>query len=540
MAEGSGYPRATAADQRAFESSKAQIQTLLTNHVALELVLTGLVIDQLLLVQPDAYLGPGLGPSLLSVRLTAIGALLLGALLPRLSGTRYRLAEERSTSCASARWLLAESWWVAASPFFYFFAFAHGPWLGVVSWLVPVVGMSITGRRLRCSYQDQLKTALILGAVPRLLRVGRLGVSMLGFALGTVLFHRIGLLRSGLLLGGALASAIPLRAWMQQRLCLRRRTSELLARHACMGTLILCCLGALGAERAAPLFEQWGKPHQVVYATRSPLSRCLVTSGQGSFHVFLDDQLRFSTIDATRLSEAMVRPALARLTAPKSVLVLGLGEGRLEREVLADQRVNRVVSVTRDRLEAKLARNIDFYRKLTDDSLGSRRLTLVESDPAVWLREAKPERFDLIVVDLPDPSGPREVKYYSAYFYRRMVEHLQPGGIAVVQATSPLRAPRTFSTIGATLAEAGLSIVPLRVGLVAQGEWGAFFASRGELPKVVHPEILRGSYAEKANHELGELPADARPPPGFLAGPSELFEPRALKWYLEESQDTHG
>ena len=64
MAEGSGYPRATAADQRAFESSKAQIQTLLTNHVALELVLTGLVIDQLLLVQPDAYLGPGLGPSL--------------------------------------------------------------------------------------------------------------------------------------------------------------------------------------------------------------------------------------------------------------------------------------------------------------------------------------------------------------------------------------------------------------------------------------------------------------------------------------------
>src|SRR4030095_15162431 len=62
---------------------------------------------------------------------------------------------------------------------------------------------------------------------------------------------------------------------------------------------------------------------------------------------------------------------------------------------------------------------------------------------------------------------------------------LAPGGIAVVQSTSPLVAPNAFWSVAATLEAAGLQIRPYHAYVPSFGEWGFILAANGPVPRGV-------------------------------------------------------
>ena len=87
--------------------------------------------------------------------------------------------------------------------------------------------------------------------------------------------------------------------------------------------------------------------------------------------------------------------------------------------------------------------------------------------------------FDLILIDFPDPSNFALGKLYSAAFYRLLEKHLSATGLAVIQATSPYYARKSFWCIVTTMEDAGFKTAPYHAYVPSFGEWGYIIAGRG-------------------------------------------------------------
>ncbi|MDA3789550.1 MAG: hypothetical protein PF503_13790, partial [Desulfobacula sp.] len=68
--------------------------------------------------------------------------------------------------------------------------------------------------------------------------------------------------------------------------------------------------------------------------------------------------------------------------------------------------------------------------------------------------------WDVIIIDMPDPSTPELTKLYAKEFYKKVKQHLSQHGLLVVQATSPYLAKESFLCIGRTLESAAFDILP--------------------------------------------------------------------------------
>jgi spermidine synthase len=299
---------------------------------------------------------------------------------------------------------------------------------------------------------------------------------------------------------------------------------------------MLYAVGAYRTELRLPLHRLLTSSHPIVYFAESERCTLGVTSGQGAYHLFVNDELRFSTFDERRWAEALVMPALSRVPAPKRALVLSTGEGLIERELLRDRGILSVTSVARCRLVADTARQSGWMRRLTSDSMNSKRVTLLERDPAVYLVNSDRQPYDLLIVDLPDPIDPIESKYYSRYFYQLLAAHMSETSVLVVQATSARRSPRTFATIGASMKAAGLSIQPVMVPLISRGEWSLYLAAKGPLPNPVRMQWIQHGLVATMPKQFYHPWPDTYAPPDFVAEPSTLHNGKVRDWFARESE----
>jgi spermidine synthase len=219
----------------------------------------------------------------------------------------------------------------------------------------------------------------------------------------------------------------------------------------------------------------------VVVALRSDYQEIVLTSSRETDDVrlFLDGDLQFASSDEHRYHEALVHPAV--VPGARSVLVLGGGDGLAAREVLKHETVERVVEVELDPAVLRLARTDPRMLAANDGALDDPRVQVVVADAMTWLRTAA-ERFDAVVVDLPDPDQPATAKLYSQEFYGLAARALAPGGRLVVQAGSPYFAPEAFWCIDATVASTGLRTSTYHVDVPSFGDWGFVLAARGAAP----------------------------------------------------------
>jgi len=86
-------------------------------------------------------------------------------------------------------------------------------------------------------------------------------------------------------------------------------------------------------------------------------------------------------------------------------------------------------------------------------------------------------KWDLIVVDLPDPNSIELAKLYSVEFYRKVRRALAEDGLVVVQATSPFHAKETFLCIRRTMEAARIATLPYHDNVPSFGDWGWLLGS---------------------------------------------------------------
>lgn len=319
--------------------------------------------------------------------------------------------------------------------------------------------------------RDQVRFKDLVSQVLTLDYIGALAASLL-FPL--FLMPRLGLVRTSLAFGLLNAVVGLWSTWL-----LRSRLGNLAMLRARCGAVILVLAAAMaGAGRFTLAVEEEIFADEIVYAKDSPYQRIVLTRGRGSFQLFLNGNLQFSSADEYRYHEALVHPPFALRPHAARVLVCGGGDGLGVREILKHPGVKEVVVVDLDPVMTGMATTLPTLRHLNQGAFHDPRVRIVNADAMVWLQEAVGERpFDLAIVDFPDPNNYSLGKLYTTRFYRLLQRHLTPDAALAVQSTSPLLARKSFWCIEATMAAAGLQTRAYHLAVPSFGVWGYVLAS---------------------------------------------------------------
>jgi len=250
--------------------------------------------------------------------------------------------------------------------------------------------------------------------------------------------------------------------------------------------LLALAAGFVASDRLQRWAEVAGYGEPVIYASTTKFQRIVLTRRDDDVRLYLNGNLQFSSRDEYRYHEALVHPALGRVANPRNVLILGGGDGLAAREVFKHPEVQHLTLVDLDGEMTSLFSRTAMLSRLNAGSLTDKRMTVINADGFRWAREAgqneKGARYDAIIIDFPDPVDYSVGKLYTDTFYRSVRKLLAPGGMIVVQSTSPLVAPNAYWTVASTLEAAGLQTRGYHVYVPSFGEWGFILAAPGPIP----------------------------------------------------------
>ncbi|GLV46995.1 polyamine aminopropyltransferase [Thermus sp. LT1-2-5] len=147
----------------------------------------------------------------------------------------------------------------------------------------------------------------------------------------------------------------------------------------------------------------------------------------------LDKDVQSTEKDEYIYHETLVHPAMLSHPEPKTVLIVGGGEGATLREVLKHPTVEKAVMVDIDGelVELAKAHMLEWHQGAFDDP----RTVLIIDDARAYLERTQ-DTYDVVILDLTDPVGednPARL-LYTVEFYRLVKAHLNPGGVMGMQA----------------------------------------------------------------------------------------------------------
>lgn len=148
--------------------------------------------------------------------------------------------------------------------------------------------------------------------------------------------------------------------------------------------------------------------------------------------LILDGLIQSTEYDEYFYHESLVHPAMVTHPNPRSVLIIGGGEGATLREVLRYRTVESAVMVDIDGKVIEIAKK--FLKPMHQGSFDDPRARVTIMDGRLFLEKSS-DTYDVIVLDLTDPYGPEISKrLYTEDFYRLVHQHLSDDGIMVTQA----------------------------------------------------------------------------------------------------------
>jgi spermidine synthase len=226
------------------------------------------------------------------------------------------------------------------------------------------------------------------------------------------------------------------------------------------------------------LSDQLFYQDKVIHAKSSSYQRIVLTKNKEEIRLFLNGNLQFSSKDEYRYHEALVHPAMTIAESPKSVLVLGGGDGLAIREILKYKYVEEITLVDLDGVMTDLFANHDMLNRLNGYALADKRVNVINADAFIWLKGNK-KKYDCVIIDFPDPSSFGLGKLYSNAFYEQLKSAIHAQSVIVIQSTSPLVAPKSFWCVNQTLKYCGYNTLPYHNFVPSFGEWGYILASVG-------------------------------------------------------------
>jgi len=190
--------------------------------------------------------------------------------------------------------------------------------------------------------------------------------------------------------------------------------------HLPLAILLLALLPLASFIHRATLRWQWS---DLAFAADSPYGR-IVIQARDSQRVFYENGLLMFETQGTDPEEVIHPPLLAH-PAPRDVLLIGGAAAGNLREALRHP-VAHVTVVESDPLLLRAAR----LHLPPDEAavLDDPRVTVILADGRRFVQMAR-QTFDVVILDLPEPSTGALNRFYTEEFFREVRTVLNPGGI---------------------------------------------------------------------------------------------------------------
>ncbi|MBL8176935.1 MAG: polyamine aminopropyltransferase [Bryobacterales bacterium] len=248
-------------------------------------------------------------------------------------------------------------------------------------------------------------------------------------------------------------------------------------RVLCLVSMIALSVGMAYADHILDLADSALYADEVIFARNTRYQRIVLTKWRDDLRLFLNSHLQFSSRDEHRYHEALVHPGLAAVAGARKLLVLGGGDGLAVREMLKYPSVESITLVDLDQEMTGLFATHPVLKEFNHGALTASKVRVVNADAFPWL-ETNQEMFDFVVIDFPDPTNFSLGKLYTTAFYRLLARHINAGGLAVAQSTSPLFARQSFWCVAETMKAAGFQTYPYHAYVPSFGEWGFILAGK--------------------------------------------------------------
>ena len=265
-----------------------------------------------------------------------------------------------------------------------------------------------------------------------------------------------------------------------------RPAAALWAGHALLAGLLVV-LALFGREWIAGLSDSLFRD-RVVYHLQTQYQNVVLTKRHVSggrpdiLSLYINGRIQFASNDERIYHAYLTTPAMLAAYRHERVLVLGGGDGLALRDLWRwSPKAVTLIDIDPAVVDLFAGRDEDapdwLTRALVEKNGGAfddPRLTLIYGDAFIEVEHLAQggERFDVVIVDLPDPNHPDLNRLYSDYFYARVKAILSPDGAIAVQSTSPYHAKEAFLSIGKTVAHAGFVVSQYHANVPSFGEWG--------------------------------------------------------------------
>ena len=222
------------------------------------------------------------------------------------------------------------------------------------------------------------------------------------------LFDHLGILYAPALLNLAVACA----------LALGFRSRALLGVAA---ILTAALVGVMSFADADALSTRLQYPDQtILFRANSPYGKLVVSEASGQFNFIENGLPIISTENATQVEEP-VHYAMIQRPDARRVLLIGGGVSGTAREILKYG----VAEVTYVELDPLI---IEAGRKYLSENLADARIHVVNTDGRLFVKQTS-QRYDMVIVDTPDPSTSQINRFYTAEFFGEVKHILTANGV---------------------------------------------------------------------------------------------------------------
>ena len=225
------------------------------------------------------------------------------------------------------------------------------------------------------------------------------------------------------------------------------------------------------SEKILSFSEEKLYGENIVFTKTTSYQRIVLTHLKNDYKLYLNNNLQFSSADEYRYHEALVHPAMSSANSVDEVLVLGGGDGLAVREILKYDAVKKITLVDLDGGMTKLFTTNPVLKSLNNNSFENKKLSVFNQDAFLWVKEAQ-KKYNVVIIDFPDPSNYSLGKLYSVNFYQSLSKILEPNAVVVIQTTSPYFAPKSFWCINKTVKTSFSNTDAYHVYVPSFGEWG--------------------------------------------------------------------
>lgn len=176
---------------------------------------------------------------------------------------------------------------------------------------------------------------------------------------------------------------------------------------------------------------QWKGFHLVDEATS--LYGNLVITKKGDLYSLFENGLLMFTTPVRIVSEELVHFPALEVPHPQQVLIIGDAVGGALQEILK-HKVKRVYYLELDPAVIELSKK---YISLSDrEALDDKRVKVRHLDGRLFVKRYKEDKFDLVIINLPDPLTAQLNRFYSLEFFKEVKRIISKEGVLSFSITS--------------------------------------------------------------------------------------------------------